>query len=220
MKFKKIYDLTQPFYHNCPGWPDFAPPKVERMLYIPKDVCNVETMEFNTHTATHIDAPYHFLPDGKALDQIPVERFIGEGIVLDLRFKKENEFITVEDLEKVGSKIKKGDIVMLATGFGKARGFNHKYLKNFPAINGKAAQWLVDRQINILGVDTLGVETYGFPEGPLVHRTLLGAEILILEELFLEPLFSAATQRFTFICLPILLKDAGGCLARVVAVEE
>ena len=42
MKIRKVFDLTHPLYHNCPGWPDFPPPTIERMLFIPHDIANVE----------------------------------------------------------------------------------------------------------------------------------------------------------------------------------
>jgi kynurenine formamidase len=128
MQIKKVYDLSQPLYHNCPGWPDFPPPTVERMLYIPRDFCNVEKIQINTHTGTHIDVPYHFLPDGPALDKIPVETWIGEGVVIDISFKEDKEEVTADDLEANAPRISKGDIVMLYTGRGKYRGFNRKYL--------------------------------------------------------------------------------------------
>ncbi|MBN2323513.1 MAG: cyclase family protein [Spirochaetes bacterium] len=218
MNIKKVYDLTQPLYHNCPGWPDFPPPTVERMLFIPRDICNVERIEINTHTGTHIDVPYHFVHDGVTLDKVPVETWVGEGIVVDVSYKKDKEAITPDDLEKQAAHVKKDDIVMLYTGRGKHRGFNETYLKNWPSVGQEGAQWLVDKGARIIGIDGLGIEMYGFSE-PVVHRTILGAGVLVIEELYLEDIVSMGKKRWLFVCLPLLLKDAGGCLARVIAMD-
>lgn len=219
MQIKKVYDLSQPLYHNCPGWPDFPPPTVERMLYIPHDFCNVEKIQINTHTGTHIDVPYHFLPEGPTLDKIPVDTWIGEGVVIDISFKADKEEITADDLEANAPRISKGDIVMLYTGRGKYRGFNRKYLTDWPSVNESGAKWLVDRGVKLIGIDALGIEMYGFTD-PVVHRTILGAGIPILEEVYLEEIATLKNKRLLFVCLPLLLKDAGGCLARVIAVDE
>jgi arylformamidase len=218
MNIKKVYDLTQQLYHNCPGWPDFAPPTVERMLFIPRDICNVERIDMNTHTGTHIDVPYHFVHDGATLDEVPVETWVGEGVVVDVSYKKDKEPITPEDLEKHAAHMKKDDIAMLYTGRGKLRGFNETYLKNWPSVEKEGAQWLVDRGAKIIGIDALGIEMYGFSD-PAVHRTILGAGIPIIEELYLEDIAGMGTKRWLFVCLPLLLKDAGGCLARVIAMD-
>jgi len=222
MNYKKVYDLTHPLFHNCPGWPDFDPPTVVKMLYQPRDICTVEKIDINTHTGTHIDVPLHFCPDGKALEEVPLERFVGEGPVLDFSSKGDKEAITDKDLDAYADKVKKGDIVMLYTGRGKTRGFNDTYLKNWPSIDESGAQWVVDHGVNMIGTDGLGIEMYGFPPDGTsrVHPKLLGAEVLIAEEVYLEDLAKSGKDRFYFVCLPLLLKGAGGCLARIIAFEE
>jgi len=222
MNIKSVYDLTQPLYHNCPGWPDFPPPTVERMLYIPHDICNVEKVIINTHTGTHIDVPYHFFPDGKTMEQVPVDTWIGEGIVADVSYLDDNTLISDTDLAKSASHMEKGDIVMLYTGRGKHRGFNKKYLKEWPAVSEGAARWLVDHGAKIVGTDGLGIEAYGFPPDgqPVGHYTILGAGVPIIEEVNLEEIAPMGNKRWLFICLPLLLRDAGGCLARVIAIDE
>jgi arylformamidase len=222
MNYNKVYDLTHPLFHNCPGWPDFDPPTVNRMLFKPRDICNVEQISFNTHTGTHIDVPYHFCVDGQTLDQVPLERFLGEGPVLDFSSKGTQEPITYDDLDARADKVKKGDIVMLYTGRGKDRGFNDRYLKEWPSIDESGAKWIVEKGVNMVGTDGLGIEMYGFPPdgSPRVHTALLSAGVLIAEEVYLEELAQSGKERFSYICLPLLLKDAGGCLARIIALDD
>ena len=144
---------------------------------------------------------------------------MGEGVVIDVSHKKDKEPITSGDLEKNGSHVRKGDIAMLYTGRGKYRGFNEKYLKNWPSVDVTGARWIVERGVKIVGTDGLGIEMYGFTT-PEVHRTILGAEIPVVEEVYLEEIAPLGTKRWFFVCLPLLLKDAGGCLARVIAIDE
>jgi kynurenine formamidase len=222
MKIKKIYDLTHPFYHNCPGWPDFDPPTVNRWKYQPRDICNVEWFEANTHTGTHVDAPYHFIPDGKTLDQVPMDTWVGEGVVVDVSYKKDKEAVTAEDLEKIAQHVQKDDIVMLYTGRGKLRGFTDKYLKDWPSVDESGAKWLVERGAKVVGTDGLGIEMYGFPPDgqPRVHNAFLGAGVCLVEEAFLEDIAVFGKKRWFFVCAPLLLKGAGGCFARIIAIDE
>lgn len=224
MKDKKIYDLSQPFYHNCPCWPTLDPPTVERMYYIPRADANVEMLRFNTHTATHVDAPYHKLADGKSLDQLPVESWIGEGIVVDVSFVGERDLITEEVLQDAASHMAEGDIVMLYFGWSKYRAFTKKYLMDFPALNESGAHWLVDNKAKLVGTDALSIDlydTYLDPDkGPAAHKVLLGADIPLVEEVYLEEIAQIEQKRWMFFCLPIAIQGAGGAPARVIAIDN
>jgi kynurenine formamidase len=222
MKFKSVFDLSQPLYHNCPCWPDLQPPTIERMLFIPKADANVETLRINTHTATHVDAPYHKLSDGKTLDQIPVDTWIGEGVVVDVSFLDDKDLVTAKVLQDAASHMVAGDIVMLYTGWGNHRGFSQKYLKDWPALDDSGAEWLIRKRAKVVGTDALSIDLYDVsPDaGPVAHYILLGAGVPIVEELYLGEIAKKGNKRWTFFCLPISIKDAGGSPARVIAVDE
>ena len=222
MKIEKVFDLTQPLYHNCPCWPDLPLPTVEKMLFIPAADANVEMLSTNTHTATHIDAPYHKLSDGKKIDQLPVETWIGEGIVADVSDIGDKELITADMLEKAASHISENDIVMLYTGWSRYRGFNRKYLKDFPGVSEDGAQWLIDKKCKLIGTDALSIDLYDLPQdvGPAAHYVILGAGVPIVEELYLEEIAKMGNKRWMFFCLPILLTGAGGSMARVIATDS
>ena len=224
MKDKKIYDLTQPFYHNCPCWPALDPPTVQRLFYIPREEANVEMVSFNTHTATHVDAPSHKLSDGKSLDQLPIESWIGEGIVVDVSFLGERALITEEILRDAAPHMLEGDVVMLYSGWCRHRAFSKKYLMEFPALDESGARWLVDRQVKLVGIDTLSVDLfdpYLKPDkGPEAHKVLLGAEVPLVEEVYLEEIARLGRKRWMFFCLPMAIQGAGGAPARVIAFDN
>lgn len=220
MDIKKVYDLSRPLYHNCPGWPGFELTKVDKFMFKPQDMATVEKVSSLTHVATHADTPYHFFEDGATMDQVPAEAWVGEGVVIDVSNKGDKEFITYEDLDKAGAHVKKGDIVALRTGYAKYYGFNKKYLYDWPAIDESGAKWMVEHGVKVVGCDTLGVESFGFPAGgPVVHQTLLGSKILIVEELNLEEIVQFGSKRWLFCWLPLLLKGSGGCFTRAVAID-
>ncbi|NLS45425.1 MAG: cyclase family protein [Firmicutes bacterium] len=220
MKIKKVYDLSRPLYHNCPGWPGFELTKVEKFMFKPQDMATVERVTSLTHVATHADTPLHFFEDGSPMDKVPAGTWVGEGVVVDVPGKKDKEFITYDDLDKAGAHVKEGDIVALRTGYGQYYGFNRKYLYDWPAIDKTGAEWMVERKVKVIGCDTIGIESYGFPAGgPVVHQTLLRANIMIVEELNLEEIVKFGTKRWLFCWLPILLQNAGGCFTRAVAID-
>ena len=220
MKINKVYDLTRPLYHNCPGWPGFDLTVVNKVLYQPQDMCTVEKVTSLTHVGTHADTPVHWYEDAEGMEDISADTWIGEGVVVNVIDKDPKAPITYEDLEKAGRHVKAGDIMALRTGFAKYYGFNSNYLKDWPAINESGAKWIVERGVKLVGCDTLGIESFYFPEGgPLVHKELLGAKICIVEELNLEEIAPFGDKRWLFCWLPILLKGAGGSFTRAVAMD-
>ncbi len=224
MKIKKVLDLTQPLYHNCPCWPTLDPPTVERMLYIPRHDANVEKLALNTHTATHVDVPYHKLAEGAALDQVPVETWIGEGIVAEVPLLEERGAISAEVLREAAAHMVEADIVMLHTGWGARRGFTREYLMDWPALDESGAAWLVERKAKVVGTDGLSIDLYDpylpADKGPVAHKILLGAGVPLVEEVYLEEIARMGRRRWTFFCLPMAIQGAGGSPARVVAIDE
>ncbi|MGI5850196.1 MAG: cyclase family protein [Christensenellales bacterium] len=221
MKIKKIFDLSRPLYHNCPGWPGSDLAEVHKVMYLPHDMCNMEKVSAFTHTGTHADSPLHFFEDAESMDQIDVSTWVGEGVVLDLAHKERKAPITYEDLDKAGKHVKKGDIIAIRTGTDKYYGYNHNYMQDWPAINEDGAKWIVERGVKVVGVDSFGIETFHLPEGmpAKTHLTILGAKICIVEELNLEEIAQYGEKRWLFCWLPILIKGAGGSFVRAIAMD-
>ena len=218
---KRIYDLTQPIYHNCPGWPGQRLAVVDWEFQHVNDNFNAERVTFNTHTATHVDVPYHFLADGRTLDQVPAETFAGPGVFFDLRKTvKPDSAITPEDLQSHMSRVEKGDIVILVTGYGKLYGFRDDYLHKYPYLGGPAAELLVKAGAKGVATDALSVGGFGGDEKARpCHLALLTNGVFILEGLteIPEELFDGKKRYFT--CFPMLINGCGGAPARAVVHE-
>ena len=125
-----------------------------------------ENVSLSTHYGTHLDAPYHSTPffrgrPSLTIDQVPLEDCFSDGVVLDCRGKKADEDVTVEDLErnlaKINYQLKPKDIVLIMIAGDKLRG-TRKYIFSYPGISPEALDWLIEKGIKIIGVDSWGLD--------------------------------------------------------------
>jgi len=98
----KLYDISVPIFEGMPTWPNDPKVKIRGTQKISRgDSCNLSRISFSSHTGTHIDAPYHFLKNGRKLDEIPLERLVGKAWVFELNVK---EKINLSDIKKLNLK--------------------------------------------------------------------------------------------------------------------
>jgi arylformamidase len=157
---------------------------------------------------THVDAPWHSLDDGDTVDQLPLGVLIGPAYVAHL---PDCAVITPADLEKLElpPTIRR---LLLRTGNSELwRSGVTEFRRDYVGLDEWAAQWVVQRGIRLLGMDYLSVEPYD--KGPVTHRVLLGANIVLLEGLNLA---DVEPGLYELICLPIKLEGADGAPARAV----
>ena len=216
MVIRKILDLSQPLYHNCPGFMEYEMTDVRYETIYPKHGYTSETIKMNSHTATHADAPFHFLPDGQTIDEVPVENYQGEAVPVDLFGIAPHTPIGVSHLKPYEQKIRPGDIVLLCTGWSAKRGLNSDYCAEWPFLSVEGAQWLLDKGVKGIGIDTLSMGGPGEGEGAPTHKLLLGHNIWLAEELNLtRELFTS--ERWYVSVYPLKLKGFSGAPARAVA---
>lgn len=173
---------------------------------------------FANHTGSHLDAPLHFFPNAKALDDYPLDAFMGPGVLLNIAAEPYG-VITKRHLLDTGVEVRRGDIVLIRTGWGAKYGKEDYH--SHPSFTEDVALWLVERGVKMVGFDQITPEIawskrpkdYQYP----MHRNLLGNEIFILEHLNLERDVPARMQVFA---LPISLRKANGAQARVVAMVD
>lgn len=183
------------------------------------------------HGGTHMDAPIHFAKAGRPSDRIPVHQFIGPARVIDIREKcdvNKDYVLAPEDIrahESQHGRIQPGDIVLIHTGFGKYYPDAKRYLGNdirgkaeglhFPGIGEAAARLLVERRIDMVGLDTASLD-HGPSTDFIAHQILNGANIPGLENVaHLEKLPPVGA---TLIALPMKIEDGTGGPCRIIAV--
>lgn len=194
--------------------------------------------KMGVHSATHLDAPWHYSPTcggkkSKTIDEIPLEWCYGDGIVVDMTHKPDNEEITIEDIQadlaKSGAVLKTGNIVLIYTGRDKYNG-----TPEFPDIGtgmSKAAtEWLIDQGIKVMGIDQWG---WDLPLRYLVKKAketgnselfwqahLVGQEKEYCHIEQLVNLGALPSYGFKVAVFPLKIVGASAAPARVVAIFE
>lgn len=170
----KLVDLTHTFTASIPVFPGDPKPSLEQVAFIEKDSFNDHKISTVMHVGTHMDAPLHMIAGGKTIDELPPEKFVGKGILIDVRGKD-----VIDSSVLDGVTITKDAIVLLYTGFAKKYGEESYYTK-CPSIAEDFAKKMVDLKIKLLCMDMAGPD----PDAPWpVHKILLGNDIYILEDL-------------------------------------
>lgn len=199
----KLVDLSVTLNEKTPVYPGDPPVRIEPAGVFEKNTYNDHFVSFATHVGTHIDAPFHMLANGKALDEMPLEQFIGRGVYI----KVEGKTFDLEVVEQAD--IRAGDIVLFHTGLSEIY-HKEKYFHDYPEIPEDIANYLIDKNIKMVGMDMCSPDHPPFK----THRILLGRSVLIIENL--TNLDQIAGKEFTVYALPIKLQ-LDGAPARVIA---
>lgn len=187
----KIIDLTHILNGDIPTWNGTCGFHSEIKMDYPKG-CRVQQYKMHAGVGTHMDAPSHFYKDGKHIADMPLEQLIVPGHVIDVTQRRAPDLlISPADLkvyEERHGKIEKNSLVIGYTGWGAFWDDTSRYRNpdtsgkmHFPGFSKEAAQFLLERDIAGLGIDTLSPDgsNQGFP----VHELILGAGKYILENL-------------------------------------
>jgi kynurenine formamidase len=185
------------------------------------------------HGGTHVDAPIHFAEDRWTLAEIPLERLIGPGVVVDVSRKAAADrdyLVTVADLEEWEARhgrIPDGAIVLLHTGFARywpervrymgtdARGEEGVAGLHFPGLAPEAARWLVaERAPNAVGLDTPSID-HGPSKNFESHVTLHTANVAAFENVANLDRVPAAGA--VVVALPMKIRDGSGGPLRIAA---
>jgi arylformamidase len=205
----RTYDVTLTISPDMPVWPGDTPPALVRVDSLAKgDEANTSKITMSVHTGTHVDAPDHFLGNGKTVDQMPLDALLGRAYVLYL---PEIEHITARALELADIPPRTRRLLFKTRNSEYwAKGVK-TFQTDFAALTPDAAQYLVDRNVRLVGVDYLSVAPYH--DSTPSHRILLEAGVVVLEGLDLS---QVSQGRYTITCLPLKLGGSDGAPARVI----
>jgi arylformamidase len=179
----------------------------------------VRGVHMRLHAGSHVDAPEHNVPGGTQIHQLPLDLFIGDAIVADLRDKLPSKSITAADLEqRVGTKIKKGDRLLLRTDHNNNYdGGSEKWMTESPYLTIGATMWCIEKGIVIVGYDFYHGNDE--PKSPRVfHNSRTLSEHGIITMPYLKNLDRIGEERFTLIGFPLNLINAEASPIRAVAV--
>lgn len=215
----KLIDLSQPVYPDCPSGPTDPPVQSRLVVAHEKEGWQVEQLTLTTHTGSHLEAPLHKIAGAPAIDDFPLERYMGSALVVDLRDCRAGQPFTSSMLSrKLRHETDLGDlIILLATGWGLKRG-QAKGGDAEPAafLAPDGADWLLEQEVRGVGMDVLSIGGFREPSNSLTHQKLLEANIWILEDLrFPEEVFNLP-QPVQFWALPMNLRKTSGAFCRPV----
>ncbi len=216
----RVVDLSYRMTPDMPVYPGTPPPELRKAATLAENGWRESALSFWSHCGTHMDAPAHFLPEGKTLDAYPASAFVGRGAVLDCRPPEgaaELDYtITAARLSGLVKLPEPVDFVLLRTGHGRHWGGPH-YVEAWPRLDATAAKLLAAAGLRGVGIDAISFDPV-HAKPCAIHHILLSAGLLLLENL--ANLEQLGDKPFLLCTLPLHYADADGAPARVVAILD
>jgi len=214
----KLIDLTLTLSPLIPTFPGSPKPQFILWSSLKEDGYNLELLFLSSHSGTHLDAPYHFVKNGIKIHQIPLDRLLGNAILIKIK-KGKKQVISKNDIitfERKNGTIPKNSSIIFHTGWQKNLNDDSYFIYN-PGLSKSAALYLVSKEINLVGIDSPSIDL-GEDKTFSVHRIFAKNNILIVENL--SNLNKISSKRFEFIILPLKIKDATGSPVRAIAIQR
>jgi arylformamidase len=198
-------NVSIPLKTGMPCYPGDPPVSISRLSGGHDEGPLVTHLSLCAHAGTHVDAPLHFLRDGKGIDEMPVEAMVGPVRIIDVAV---SEVISLGDLENQ-------DIAQRERLLFKTRNSNlwkrNTFVEDYVHLSADGASFLAEKEVITVGIDYLSIA--GFDKhSSEVHRILLEAGIWIIEGLTLSGL---EPGWYDLLCLPLLIAGAEAAPARV-----
>lgn len=208
-KVKKPWiDISVPLKDAMVHWPGDPPVSIKRVKNIEQgDTANLSVISMGVHSGTHVDAPLHFIKEGKGVDDIPLDTVIGRARVIEIR---DPESVKPEEL--AGHHIRRGERILFKTRNSSRVWQKDEFVADYVFISNDAVDFLVDRGVRLIGIDYLSVSSFKHGES-YVHKTLLGGGIWIIEGLNLS---EVTPGKYDLICLPLRIVAGDGAPARAI----
>jgi arylformamidase len=190
------------------------------------DLFQSTVLTLHCHAFTHVDAPLHFLPDGRHIAGMPVDQWIGDAAVVDLTHVPENGEVTANDLDASARHVRAGDIALLRTDWPRRVSVEtERFWRDAPYTGQSACDWLIRRKVKAVGYDyppDYSVRTMIFEPGKKLarednttHHAFFPAGIAVIE--YLTNLDHIGAPRCRFVALPLPIEGADGSPVRAVA---
>ena len=206
-----IFDISIGIDENLPLWPGDPELRLHWAANIEQgDLVNLTELSMSIHTGTHIDAPLHFLPNGKPIDSLSLNVLVGEAQVVAI--PPDVNLITVDILQDV-CEINAARILFKTKNSQLWE--TSKFQQDYVALEASAAQWLVDQGVQLVGIDYLSIAPFKDPAP--THETLLNNEVVIVESFDLRLVKPGI---YTLICLPLKLVGREAAPARAILLSQ
>jgi arylformamidase len=205
----RTYDVTLTISAEMPIWPGDMPPQLIRTDSLAAGgTANTSQITMSVHTGTHVDAPDHFLGNGRTIESLNIDLLVGRAYVLHV---PDVDVITAAVLERSEIPPRTRRLLFKTRNSDYWAKGEKTFQTDFVALSADGAGWLVDRNFRLVGIDYLSIAPYH--AGTPTHRILLEAGVVVLEGLDLS---KVSQGRYTLTCLPLKLEGSDGAPARVI----
>jgi len=207
---QRLFDISAPIDSNTPVWPGDTPVTLERVWKMEAgSPVNVGRMTLSPHTATHADAPLHYDQDGAAIGAVGLDVYLGECLVLAIKPRGSN--VSVEEIESAlrSAQLQLAPRVLIRT-YAKAP--TAKWDSEFAAISADAIDWLAERGVRLIGVDTPSLDPQESKTMDAHHR-VRAHKMAILEGLILDDVRNGT---YELIALPLKLNTLDASPVRAI----
>lgn len=203
---QQYWDISVALRDGMVCWPGDPAPSIKQVTFMDQGaVCNITRMDMGVHTATHMDAPRHFINDGVAIDVMPPDATIGPARVIPIE-----DPVAIRRAELERWKPQRGERLLFKTR-NSVDGWNRPdFFEDFVYIADEGAQYLVECGVRTVGVDYLSIGGYRH-DTVETHVTILGAGIWVIEGLNLS---AVEPGDYELIALPLKIAGADGAPTR------
>lgn len=193
----KFYDISLNIEEEMLSFPGDTVPQFNKIKRISDDNYNLSNMTVSVHVGTHVDAPSHFIENGRTIEDIPPQRFMGEVQVIEIKDNKEIRKKELESIElnsnKILFKTQNSNIIS-----------DNVFHDNFVYLNHEAAEYLIELGIDFIGIDYITIESFDTTEFK-IHKLLLKNDVIILEGINLK---KVKPGNYRLVAPPLKLKGA------------
>lgn len=201
-------DISVPLRNSMVRWPGDPPVSIRRVKDMERgDHNNLSVISMGAHSGTHMDAPRHFFKEGMGIDKMSLDITVGHARVIEIQ---DTQSVKVEELVK--HNLCQGERILFKTKNSSRAWETGRFIEDFVFISDEAAQFIAKCQILLVGIDYLSVGSFKYG-GRLVHRTLLGGGVWIIEGLDLS---QVEPGEYELICLPLKIHEGDGAPARAI----
>ncbi|MFZ2096480.1 MAG: cyclase family protein [Anaerolineales bacterium] len=207
----RTYDITLTITPDMIVWPGDPKVNIQRTSSMDSgDNANVSQITMSCHTGTHVDAPHHFLNNGKTVEDLSLDLLVGRAYVLYL---PDVNLITASVLMHADIPPRTRRLLFKTRNSELWKNGSREFYMDYVGLSVDAAEYLVDRNVRLVGIDYLSIAP--FKLGTPVHTILLNAGVVIIEGLDLS---QVSPGRYTLHCLPLKLGGADGAPTRCILV--
>ncbi|MEW6234151.1 MAG: cyclase family protein [Candidatus Omnitrophota bacterium] len=200
-----LWDISLSLRSELPPWPGDIPFSRKFSQSISQgDKCNVSLLTMNSHFATHLDAPYHIVENGAAVDEIPLDVLIGPVLVHEVDCRDlilPPHLPSLDGVERLIFKTPNSSFIA-----------DSQFHCDYASMSLEAAKILTGAGVRLIGIDYFSIEAYnnsGFP----VHHELCGKGVILVEGLDLR---DVVPGWYELIVLPLKIAGADGGPCRAV----